>query len=113
MMKALLLRLTHHGAPRIGALAAVMLLMAAATMAQSRTETATPVKTETEQPVLDQDGAGVPTLSREVKQELSKAASSPEAPARKEEPTGNTGPVPAQVFIESEPQAEPTPEQPR
>lgn len=86
--------------------------MAGASMAQSRTEEDSPAKADSDQPALDQEG-GAPALNREVKQDLSKAPSSPDAPARKEEPKEpkeHKGPVSLQVFTEPEPLAEPTPE---
>lgn len=108
MTRALLLRLKHPSTFRYAFLTAGLLFLATASMAQGRAEEATPAKTETEQSAPDQDGAAAPTLSRDVKQELSKVPSSPDAPARKEEPMKEeTGPVLLQPFVEPEPSETP------
>lgn len=101
----------HANNLRFAFLTAGSLLLASASMAQSRTDEATPERTGTELPVLEQDGTAAPTLNREVKQDLSKVPASPDDPARKrEEPKEDKGPVPLQPFVEPEPSAEPVPE---
>lgn len=83
MTKALPRRLQALIPLRHAVLTAGFLFLACASTAQSRTEEAESVKPATEEPALDQEGAGTPTLNREVKQGLSMALSSPDAPARK------------------------------
>ena len=109
MTKALPRRLQAPIPLRLAFLTAGFLFLACASTAQSRTEEAEYVKPATEEPALDQEGAGAPTLNREVKQDLSKAPSSPDAPARREEQKEHKGPVSLQPFVEPEPEPEPEP----
>jgi len=98
---------------RLAAVFGLPLLLATSAAAQSRNEE--PAKQEAvapadaPAPAALEERTDAPTLNSDVKQDLSKAPSSPDAAARREEvaPKEDLGPVQLQIYVEPETPATP------
>ena len=99
---------------RLAAVIGLPLLLATTAMAQSgsdepkKEQIAPPV--DAPAPEASEERSDVPTLNRDLKQDLSKSALSPEALKRKEEPIPEQGqPAMLQPYVEPEAPATPLP----